>query len=545
MANPIIIKIIIDWYQDPWNRTYFVIALICFAVCSLLDPILTKVTWGWYTYFETKAVRIKTKEFLKIILKKDTATYVNFGTGKILTKLSSGIDAEMWLLRSLFQVFSVVIIRLTIVIIAFAVKLPIMILFLVCWLFGLAILLRLTRQKAKWMYETIKDINEIAGAKETTIIMEKQTISLANKEEQEVNLLSEIRKPLDTLKWKADFWNSIWYELIYLLFRVAEIWSYIMIGRLILAQQATYGDIMMYIAFIWQLRWPIQSIGEMYADRRKNTARYDSLQELINIPVSIIDGSDEYNYQKWDISISDIKFTYWAEKEIFNNFSLNIVGGKTTALVWHSWSGKSTLIKLLLRLYDVWDWHIYYDKQEIRSLQKASLYTKVAYLTQEPAIFDGTIRENLAYAFAEDSMMTDDAIWIALKRAAIDEFVRWLPLWLDTQLGEKWVKLSWGEKQRLTIARVFLKNPRILILDEPTSALDSISEHIIIKSLQELMKDRTVIIIAHRLQTVMHADNIIVLEKGKIVQQGNHTELIEQEGVYKTLVDLQSGKINE
>lgn len=545
MANPFIIKIIIDWYQNPWNKPYFFIAFILFAIFSLLDPILTKFSWWWYTYFETKAIRLKTKLFLTKILQKDTATYVDLGTGKILKKLSSWIEAEMALLKWLFKVFSVVVIRLTIVIIAFSIKIPFMILVLIFWLFILAIILRITSKKVVPLYEVIKDINEESGAKETTIIMEKQTINLSNKNEYEVNSLSNISKPLDILKWKADFWNSIWYEWIYLLFRVAEIGSYVMIGRLILTQQATYWDIMMYVALIWQLRWPIESIWEMYAERRKNTARYKSLQDLINTPTSIVDGKNIYKYEMWNVEVKDINFSYKEWKNIFKSFSVKIIWWKTTALVWHSWSWKSTLIKLLLRLYDVSSGEIFYDWQSLPSLKKETLYEQIAYLTQEPAIFDGTIRDNLSYAFSKNELMTDSAIWSALEKAAISSFVKELPLWLDTQLGEKWVKLSWGEKQRLAIARVFLKDPRILILDEPTSALDSISENVITHSLQELMQNRTVIIIAHRLQTVMHADNIIVLHDGNIVQQGKHMDLIKEDGIYKTLVDLQSWKINE
>lgn len=283
----------------------------------------------------------------------------------------------------------------------------------------------------------------------------------------------------------------------------------------------------------------------MYAERRKNTARYKSLQDLINTPTSIIDGKNTYKYEMWNIEVNDINFSYKEWKNIFKSFSVKIIWWKTTALVWHSWSWKSTLIKLLLRLYDVSSGEIFYDWQSLPSLKKETLYEQIAYLTQEPAIFDGTIRDNLSYAFSKNELMTDSAIWSALEKAAISSFVKELPLWLDTQLGEKWVKLSWGEKQRLAIARVLLKDPRILILDEPTSALDSISENIITHSLQELMQNRTVIIIAHRLQTVMHADNIIVLHDGNIVQQGKHMDLIKEDGIYKTLVDLQSWKINE
>jgi ABC-type multidrug transport system fused ATPase/permease subunit len=541
MLNPLLVKILVDGYQYPQQREYFSRAIALFLVFSIVDPVLTKVTRWWYSYFETKVRRIKSASYLKTILQKDTETYVSLGTGKVLKKLNNGIDAEMSMFNGLFKLWSIVVIRFLAVIIIFMVKLPLMNAVLLVWLALLALLLRLTQKKVGPLYEKIKTINEQTWAKETTIVMEKQVINLASKENQEVAALSSLAQPLDTLKWKADFWNGIGYEGMFVIFRVAEVFSYLWIGRMILTQQASYGDIMMFVALIWQLRWPISSLGEMYADRRKNTARHESLQELLTTPVTVVDGDQKYTYQQGNIEIHDISFAYKDGRNIFSHFSLTLWGGKTIALVGHSGSGKSTLVKLLLRMYDVSDWYITYDWQKLDNLIKKTLYTHVAYLSQEPAVFDGTIRENLAYAFADDSCMDDDAIWGALEKAAIVEMIRSLPAGLDTQLGEKWVKLSWWEKQRLAIARVFLKNPRILILDEPTSALDSVSEHAITRALQELMHGRTVIIIAHRLQTVMHADSIVVMEKGNIVQQWRHEQLVLEDGTYKTLVNLQTG----
>jgi len=181
----------------------------------------------------------------------------------------------------------------------------------------------------------------------------------------------------------------------------------------------------------------------------------------------------------------------------------------------------------------------------LKELKIESFYKEIWYLPQEPWIFDGTIRENMEYAFDEDIKNKEKLIWEALEKAQISEMVQKLEHWLDTEVWEKWVKLSWGEKQRLAIARIFLKNPKIIILDEPTSALDSISENKITKALDELMKNKTSIIIAHRLQTIMHCDKITVLENWKIESEGKHTELMKKSEIYKTLVDLQNWKINE
>ena len=213
--------------------------------------------------------------------------------------------------------------------------------------------------------------------------------------------------------------------------------------------------------------------------------------------------------------------------------------------------------KLILRLYDIQKWELLIDWQDIKDLDINSFYKEIWYLPQEPAIFDWTIRENMEYAFNEIPLsqpfpprekgveQKENLIWEALKKAKIDDMIKWLEKWLDTEVGEKWIKLSWWEKQRLAIARIFLKNPKIIILDEPTSALDSISEAKVVESLDELTKWKTSIVIAHRLQTVMKSDKIIVIENWKIESQWTHKELINKSETYKTLVDLQNWKILE
>lgn len=229
-----------------------------------------------------------------------------------------------------------------------------------------------------------------------------------------------------------------------------------------------------------------------------------------------------------------------------HDFSLSIEGKKKTAFVGASWAGKTTLIKLI-----AWYLHpnvgkIIVDQQtlptpdinENDSIKLQEYYMYIGYLTQEPSIFYGTIRENLIYGFCWN--VSDDMIQQVLSKSQC-QFVYDFDKALDTQIGEKWIKLSGWQRQRLAIAKIMLKNPQIILLDEPTSALDSISEQAVTQAFHELFKNRTVIIIAHRLQTVKEADDIIVLEKGTIVQRGTHQELARISGTYKTMLELQSG----
>ena len=247
---------------------------------------------------------------------------------------------------------------------------------------------------------------------------------------------------------------------------------------------------------------------------------------------------DNFKIKTWNISFENI--SYWYEKNnlVFNNFDLQIKGWKISALVWPSGWGKSTLVKLIAGYIHTNSWDIIIDKQSIQNISLKSYYKEIWYLTQEPSVFDGSIRENLWYSI--DKKVSDKELSQALRSAWCD-FVFDFEKEIDTEIWEKGIRLSWWQRQRIAIAKIFLKNPKIIILDEPTSALDSFSEAKIADAMEKLFKWRTVIVIAHRLQTVKHADDIIYLANGKIIERGNHSELVKQEWLYKQMLDLQSG----
>ena len=260
----------------------------------------------------------------------------------------------------------------------------------------------------------------------------------------------------------------------------------------------------------------------------------------------------DFEYKNWDIELKNINFWYVKNSGIFEDFSLKIEGWKVLALVWNSWSWKTTLVKLISWYIRVNSWKIKVDDQELDKINLKSFYKNIWYLTQEPSVFDWSIIENLMYGVAKIPGQTaptknsrgEHCVHPELDKIikqAKCEFIYDLEKWLETQIGEKWIRLSWWERQRLAIAKIFLKDPQIIILDEPTSALDSFSEEKITKSLNNLFVWRTVIVIAHRLQTVKHAKKIIVLEKWKIVEMWNHKELVKIKGIYKKMLDLQSG----
>lgn len=409
--------------------------------------------------------------------------------------------------------------------------------------------------------------------------MEQLVIRVNNKQEKELEKLSEALKDEPMVCKNLDFFYWISYDIVFQLVMVLQAAVYVIIGRAVIKGTSSIWHLTVLVSYLNYLWRPISTFMNESQTLRKNLVKYDKLQTFLNTPNQIKDGADHLRLEDGHIQCDHLTFSYPKNAQpVFTDFSISFTPYKTTALVGHSGSGKSTLVKLLLRLYDPASGEISIDDQPLTSLQLNSYYEHVGYLSQEPAIFDGTIRENLEYAFATERQQTviandSEAIsknnkiasssltafdfssqWpndteakmhAALEKAHIADLVKSLPKGLDTQLGEKGIKLSWGEKQRLALARIFLKNPKILVLDEPTSALDSISEQAITQAMKSITKDRTVIIIAHRLQTVMHADNIIVLEKWKIIQQGKHDQLVKQEWTYKTLVNLQKGTIDE
>lgn len=277
-----------------------------------------------------------------------------------------------------------------------------------------------------------------------------------------------------------------------------------------------------------------------YVDLTKHFIDIEKMWDFFENTPSIVwyDEWKSFEYKKWEIQFENMNYAYFPGKNVLENFSLHIEWWKITALVWASGSWKTTIVKLIAWYIKAWKWEIILDWQKLSEISLKSLYKNIWYLTQEPSVFDGSIEENLLYAVGDS--VSDEQI----KKAILDancKFIYDLPSWLQTQIGERGVKLSWWQKQRLAIAKIMLKNPKIIILDEPTSALDSFSEEQITKAMRKLFEWRTVIVIAHRLQTVKHADKIIVLADGKVIEEGNHEELVLKKWQYAKMLELQSG----
>lgn len=297
------------------------------------------------------------------------------------------------------------------------------------------------------------------------------------------------------------------------------------------------------LLFITQrLLWPLTELGDTFDTYQRAMASFKRINALKDTQPEIKDGTVKSMGINNSIVLEKVNFSYVENFPVLNNVSLEIEKGSTTAIVGSTGSGKSTLIKLLLRLYDVESGKIIFDEENIQDLNIHSLRKNIGLVSQDIFLFEGTVFENIAYGNLD---ATENEIWNAAKLSESDEFINLLPNQKDTIVGERGQKLSGGQRQRISIARAILKNPEILILDEATSAVDNETEAAIQRSLDTLKEGRTVIAIAHRLSTIRNADVIYVLEKGEIVESGSHDELVKLKKVYANLWDVQTGnKIN-
>lgn len=339
------------------------------------------------------------------------------------------------------------------------------------------------------------------------------------------------------IAYRVMAWNS---SISYILMKIVTLFVLLCGTWFVINKNMTYGEFLAFILLSNVFLGPIQQINGVIEMYPKGIAGFKRFTEMLDTEPDVADAPDamDVGHLEGNIKFEDVSFGYEGKDNVLEHINLTIHAGETVALVGPSGAGKTTICSLLPRFYDIKEGSLLIDGIETRKMTLASLRAQIGIVQQDVFLFDGSIRENIAYG---DLDASEEEIWEAAKRAQLEDIILSQSEGMDTMIGERGVKLSGGQKQRLSIARMFLKNPSILILDEATSALDTETEVAIQLALTELSIGRTTLVIAHRLATIKNADRIIVVTEEGITEQGSHQELLDLKGAYNRLHEAQFG----
>lgn len=548
LSEPVIYKAVISTFESVFKGSLakseavhlLIQFVILFALLQLGQLIAHALLIFCTNRFQSSVMRDAANDFVEKVLRLSFRFHTERKTGKISKEYARGISAvETFMDTFVFNLIPLVIRIGTILVIFFFVQ----------WKFALVLLLMVvafcvfsiyTIQIMQKRREQVNVLDDEGARKAMDALMNAEAVKYFQQEEKEIRSFRMLRQRWKNTKqheWDGYIWLNSGQIAIN---AIAAIGILILLIQNLLADSLALSDFIFIISYLgftigmlWDFQNHIRRFQEALTDL--NAFFYYFVQEN-----EILDATDakDLQIQEGKIEFDHVNFRYQDGKQILKNVSFTIETGKRVAFVGPSGVGKSTIMKLLYRFYDAQSGNIFIDGQKITEITQQSLRSVLGIVPQETALFNETIGYNIAYG-SKNAKIED--IQRAAKLAHADTFIQQLPKGYETLVGERGVKLSGGEKQRISIARAFLHDAPILILDEATASLDSQAETEIQESLQTLMKGRTTLIIAHRLSTIMSADVIIVMNEGGVEQVGTHEELLENGGLYQRLWELQAG----
>ena len=383
--------------------------------------------------------------------------------------------------------------------------------------------------------------DEVNGILNETLSVSGQLlVKLFNKENEEYERYRSVNNRMIQLNIRERMAGRWFFMVLQTVTNIGPMLLYLVGGILMMKYDSSLsvGDITVLVALLGKTYMPVNSLLNMQVDWMRAMAMFSRIFAYFDMEVEIDDPKQPFILPAvtGEVEFKNVDFSYDNDRKILKNVSFKLEAGKSMAIVGPSGSGKSTIINLIPRLYDVCEGSVFFDGVDVRKLSLKQLRKNVGVVSQETYLFNGTIRDNLKYAAPK---ATEEEMIAACKKANIYDFISNQENGLDTMVGNRGLKLSGGEKQRISIARVLLKDPKLLIFDEATSALDSISEQKIQEAIDPIIKERTSILIAHRLSTILAADKIFVLKDGEIVESGQHKDLVKAGGVYTELYETQ------
>ncbi len=519
--------------------TVIVFFVLAYGFARIMMVVLAQIRDAVFAKVSQRAVKelaVRTFRHLHALSLKFHLERRTGGLSRIVSRGTMGIDTVLRF--SLFNTFPTILeIALVAGILAWSYG----------WLYAAVILATVvayvwfTYAATEWRINIRRDMNAAdteANTKAVDSLLNFETVKYFGNEEHEVKRYA---RSMETYEQAA---IKTWLSLAVLNSGQAVVFSIgltivmIMSALSVKAGHATVGDFVMINALMIQLYMPLNFIGSSYREIKQGLIDVEQMFTLLKVNAEIEDklGAKPLKVGPAEVVFENVSFAYEPERPILRNLSLRVPPGKTVAIVGPSGAGKSTISRLLYRFYDVNGGRILVDGQDIADVTQKSLRAAIGMVPQDTVLFNDTIRYNIRYGRPDAS---DEEVVEAARMAQIDDFVKSLPKGYDALVGERGLKLSGGEKQRVSIARTILKGPPILILDEATSALDSFTEHQIQEALRKVSENRTTLVIAHRLSTVVDADEIIVLDRGQVAERGTHDQLLAQNGIYAAMWNRQ------
>lgn len=540
LVPPLLIKHIID-SALPQKDLAYLGALVILSIGVTVVLGLLQVTQSYLNVWIAKHIILNMKNQMYAHLQ---GMSINFYTaakpGEIITRITSDIDG----IQDIFNTTVVNALTSMIVLVSTAVVLVSM-----NWklaIVGMIILPTFiipTRKvgKVRWKIakesqEKISDLNQMV--QESFSISGALLTKIFTKEKDELENFQRINHDVINLQIKESVVGR-WFRMTLSTFiAVGPMLIYFYGGYLVIKGELSIGGIVAFVALLGRLYAPVSQLSNIHIDITRSLALFQRIFAYLDAEAEIKNkpGAIELQDIRGKIEFNQVYFSYMKRVNVLEDISFSVEPGMMIALVGSSGVGKTTITNLIPRLYEVNKGRITIDGWDVRDITLESLRNKIGVVMQEPYLFNDTIEENLRYGKKD---ATDQELIAACQAAYIHDFIIKLPEQYKTVVGNRGIKLSGGEKQRVAIARVILKDPKIIILDEATSSLDSVSEKYIQQALVPLLKDRTSFVIAHRLSTVLAADQIFVIEKGRIAERGRHEELIRKEGLYRRIYDAQ------
>ena len=539
VATPVALKYIVDYLdQNRGGELLLWIPLLLVVAYGMLrfgSTLFSELRDAVFARVAERAMRRVSLRVFEHLHNRELAFHLDRKTGGLARDIERGTNGISFLLR--FTLFNIVPTLLEILMVAGILFVVFNVGYVLAILVAVVVYVVFSIKVTEWRTKFVREANardNQSNSRAVDSLLNYETVKYFNNERFEAQLYDRDLEDWEQARLKNRLSLAALNSGQALIIGLAMIAIMAMAVREVASGEITLGDFTMINAYLLQLFIPLNALGFVYREIRQALVNVERLFGLLGDQPGIKDAPDAraLTVDNGEVCFRHIHFAYRPDRPILQDVDFSIPAGHTVAVVGASGAGKSTLARLLFRFFDVDKGAITIDGQDIREVTQDSLRAAIGVVPQDTVLFNDTLYRNLAYGRPEAS---EDEVYRAARLAHLEDFIHSLPDGYETRVGERGLKLSGGEKQRVAIARVILKNPPLLILDEATSSLDSLSEQAILGALKEVSRQRTTLVIAHRLSTIRDADTILVMDGGRIVESGHHNDLLARGGHYAHL----------